>query len=67
MYRLFVPNFARIAAPLTKKLRKGEPQNFGDLDKAETEAYERLRHSMISPPVLALARAGHAYTLDTDA
>lgn len=67
VYRRFVPNFARIAAPLTKKLRKGEPQNFGDLDKAESEAYERLRDSMISPPVLALPRAGYSYTLDTDA
>jgi len=67
VYRRFVPNFARIAEPLTKKLRKGEPQTFGDLNEEESQAYVRLRDSMISPPVLALPRAGYPYTLDTDA
>ena len=67
VYRRFVASFARVAAPLTAKLQKDRPFNFGPLNKEETEAYERLRDSMISPPVLALPTAGKPYVLDTDA
>ena len=67
VYRRFVEAFARKAAPLTKKLQKDQPFDFGELTLEETEAYEQLRDSMISPPVLALPKAGKTYVLDTDA
>ena len=67
VYRRFVENFARIAAPLNKKLRKGEPFEFGHLNDAEHSAFLTLKDKLVNPPILALPRHNYHYTLDTDA
>ena len=67
VYRRFVPNFSRIAAPLNKKLRKGEPTNFEVLNDEEYDAFSTLKKKLMSPPILALPRPGYPYTVDTDA
>lgn len=67
MFRRFVPNFARIAEPLNRKLRKDEPTKFDSLTTEETEAFETLKSKLVEPPVLALPRGKGRYTVDTDA
>ena len=60
-------NFARIAAPLNKKLHKDEPKVFGALSEEEFEAFATLRESLLKPPILALPKVGKHYILETDA
>ena len=67
VYRRFVQNFARIAAPLNQKLTKGMPFEFGLLTDTEYQAFEILKNKLMIPPILALPRHGYKYTLDTDA
>lgn len=67
VYRRFVANFSRIAAPLNQKMKKGMPTKWGDLTDKEMEAFQTLKDQLTSPPVLALPRLGHAYTVETDA
>jgi len=67
VFRRFVPNFARVSAPLNDKLRKGEPARFAGLTDEETTAFDRLKDLLTSPPILALPRADGHFTLDTDA
>lgn len=67
VYRKFVPNFARIAAPLTKKLRKDNPDKWERLKEDETEAFNKFKDFLAKPPVLALPRLGQTYTVDSDA
>ena len=67
VYRRFVPNFARVAAPFNRKLSKGEPYAFETLTDREYEAFHNLRDKLVRPPILALPRDGDPYTLDTDA
>jgi RNase H-like domain found in reverse transcriptase len=67
VYRLFVPKFATIAAPLTSHLRKDSPDSF-DLEKSPdaVESFEQLRSMLTSPPTLAFPKQGLEYVLDTD-
>ena len=67
VYRRFVKDFAKIAAPLNDKLRKGEPARFHTLNQAESDAFAELKERLTSPPVLALPRRDGHLTLDTDA
>ena len=67
VFRRFVPNFSRIAAPLNKKLKKGEPQHFDHLTDEELSAMKDLQDKLITPPVLALPRPNGRITIDTDA
>ena len=67
VYRRFILNFAKTARPLTRKLEKDQTVRFGPLNDEEQKAFETLRDSMVSPPVLALPRLGRRYVLDTDA
>lgn len=66
VFRRFVPNFARIAASLNRKLRKDQPKEFGTLNDDERCAMKTLQEKLISPPILVLPYAGEHYTLDTD-
>jgi RNase H-like domain found in reverse transcriptase len=67
VYRLFIPKFATIAAPLTRHLRKNSPDSF-DLEENPDAAavFEQLRSMLTSPPTLALPKQGLEYVLDTD-
>ena len=67
VYRRFVPNFSRVATPLNKKMKKDMPTKWGDLTDDETKAFNELKTKLTSPPVLALPRLGHQYTVETDA
>lgn len=58
--------FAKIAAPLNDKLRKGQPDTFDDLSEEETEAFETLKAKIALQPVLALPRRDGTFFVDTD-
>ncbi len=67
VYRRFVPNFARLAAPLNELLKKGQPVTIDTLNDAQADAFTALRNCLLNPPVLALPRREGYFTLDTDA
>lgn len=67
VYRRFVPNFSRVAAPLHKKLRKDQHTSFPSPSPAEKSAVENLKTLLRNPSILPLARATSQYTVDTDA
>lgn len=62
----FVPGFAKIAAPLSKKLKNGEHSQFV-LDDQERRAVNELKHRLVIPPVMAQPRAKGQYTVNTEA
>lgn len=67
MFRRFVHNFARVAAPLNRKLRKEQPSDFGDLNEHELNALAILQKSVTRPPVSSLPPTEGKLTVDTDA
>lgn len=67
VFRRFVPNFARVAAPLTALMGSTAPVTVPPATPAPREAFETLKERLTSPPVLALPRAGFKYVLDVDA
>jgi len=67
VYRRFVPGFARIAAPLTDMLKKGEAESFQELTKDQSQAFDALRTALVNPPILSLPKEGLPFTLDVDA
>lgn len=66
VYRHFVKDFASLSSPLTRMLRKDEPDTF-KLDEKQTLAFKTLKSALASPPVLALPQTDLPYVLDTDA
>jgi len=64
VFRRFVPNFARIATPLTDLMGSTAPVT---PTPEQLVAFEELKRRLTQPPVLALPRAGHKYVLDVDA
>ena len=67
VYRRFVNGFTRIAHPLNKKVCKDQPESWEHLSDDELTAFEQLKKSLVTAPILALPREGYPYTLDTDA
>eukprot|EP00171_Calliarthron_tuberculosum_P023550 IDg23550t1 len=67
VYRRFVPNFARTAAPLNKLLEKGQSAELSPPSAEQNEAFELLKLALVSPPVLQLPRRDLEYSVDTDA
>ena len=67
VFRRFVPNFARVAAPLNLMLQKGQPDKFDELTDEQKAAFNELKERLISPPILALPQPHGHYVLDTDA
>lgn len=63
----FVTNFARIAAPLYKRLEKDQPKCFGALIAGELIAMHASQEKLVSPPVLALPSVRERNRLDTNA
>lgn len=65
--RQFVQNIARLAAPLSKKLRKVQPTTSDSLDDEESRSMNSTKVALLSPPVLALQNSTSHMNLDTDA
>ena len=63
-YRRFIPQFARIAAPLTELTKKTVPWRWS---LREGEAFNALKDALLSAPVLHLADAKKEYTVTCDA
>ena len=64
-YRKFIPNFSRIAAPLSDLTRQTEGQ-FRMTDEAD-QAFRKLKQELTSPPILAHPDfEGSEFILDTD-
>ena len=63
-YRRFIPQFARIAAPLTELTKKTVPWRWS---LREGEAFNALKKALLSAPVLKLADADKEYMVTCDA
>lgn len=66
VFRKFVPNFARLAAPLNEKLQKDLPPTFGPLNDKETKSMNAPMEALILPSVLALPKFNGHITLERD-
>lgn len=67
VYRRFVPNFSRVAAPLNKLLTKEYQADLKPFKEEERKAFRLLKKALASPPILRLPREGLPYSVDTDA
>jgi len=67
VFRRFVPNFARIATPLTDLMGSTAPVTVPPPTANQLFAFEELKRRPTQPTVLALPRAGHKYVFDVDA
>jgi len=67
VFRRFVPKFARMAAPLADLMGSTAPDLVPPATLLQQQAFDRLKETLTSPPVLALPRGGQKYVLDVDA
>ncbi|XP_033099549.1 uncharacterized protein LOC117103147 [Anneissia japonica] len=65
-YRNFIPNFAAIAAPLTDKTRKGEPNKL-IWERNQIVAFDALKCKLGTSPILHLPDLNRMMILRTDA
>lgn len=63
-YRAFVKNFASIASPLTRLLKKDVPFMWHD---AQQHSFDVLKHALTNTPVLTFPDYGMPFTMCTDA
>ena len=63
-YRRFVPNFSKIAAPITSLTKKGVPFTW---EKPQQDAFESLKSMLVTAPVLAHYNPTLETILQTDA
>ena len=63
-YSKFVKNFATIAIPLTNLLYKDKEFHW---NQVEIEAFEQLKHALMTAPVLALPDLTKPFIVTTDA
>ncbi|KAH8328728.1 hypothetical protein KR074_004542, partial [Drosophila pseudoananassae] len=64
-YRKFIPDFAKIAKPMTVNLKKGSTINSSD--KEYLEAFEKLKLLITSDPILIYPNFEKLFSLTTDA
>ena len=67
MYRRFVPNVPRTAAPISDLLKKDCTKELPLPTVKQIEAFEKLRQALISAPILQLSGPKKPYSVDTDA
>ena len=65
-YRAYIPNYAMIAAPLTDRTKKGEP-NKVRWQESQQIAFEALKSKLVCSPVLKLPDIKQPFILRTDA
>ena len=65
-YRDFIPNFVKIAAPLSDVTRKGQPHKV-EWGEAQEKAYQTIKSYLTSEPILRLPDPAKTYFLRTDA
>jgi hypothetical protein len=65
-YRMYVPNFAAIATPITDLTKKGQPNNVS-WGSAQEKAFQSLKRAMINDPILRLPDFQKTFVLRTDA
>ncbi|GJP39741.1 hypothetical protein CLOM_g24084, partial [Closterium sp. NIES-68] len=63
-YNRFVPQYAKLAAPLTNLLKKNTPYKW---EPQHQEAVEQLKQSLTSAPVLILPDPERDYVIEADA
>ena len=63
-YRRFVPQYARLAQPLTKLLSKGVSFSW---DEKADQAFHLLRQGLVEAPILGYPDPRLSYIVDTDA
>src|SRR5690606_10606265 len=63
-YRRFIPNLAKIAAPLTELLKKEKPFIWSD---QQSTAFEELKRKVTEAPVLAIFDPKRPIAVHTDA
>ena len=63
-YRRFVRSFAKIAAPLHRLSEKGNAWLWTDECQ---QAFDTLKHQLVSAPILSLPNFSHDFILDIDA
>lgn len=66
VYRRVVPNFSRTAAPLNRRLKKGEQTTF-ELNNEERQTVDDLNEKLTTSPVLTLPRPAGQFIIETDA
>eukprot|EP00171_Calliarthron_tuberculosum_P023404 IDg23404t1 len=67
VYRRFVPNFARAAAPLTELLKKEVEAALPEFDDRRLKSFQLLKKALTSPPILRLPQKNLRFSVDTDA
>jgi len=67
VFRRFVPNFARMTAPLTDLMGSTVPVMVPLATPLQQQAFDRLKEALTTPPVLEIPRHGWKYVLDVDA
>lgn len=66
VFRRFVQIFARIATPLTAKLRKYQPAKICSLCDVEKKARTGLKEKLVSPPIFAMPKLDWQYNIYSD-
>jgi len=67
VYRRFVPDYAKIAKPLTVLTSTKLSKHLGPPTPEQRGAFEVLKQRLLCPPILALPRLNGDYILDVDA
>ena len=67
VYRRFMPNFARTAAPHNDLLKKCCTKELPPPTDEQIEAFEKLRQALISAPIFKPTDLKKPYSVDTDA
>lgn len=63
-YRRFIKNFSKLAEPMNKLLKKGEPFKW---DAKCDESFSTLKEKLTTPPILAFPILDQEYRITTDA
>ncbi|KAK1427827.1 hypothetical protein QVD17_16523 [Tagetes erecta] len=63
-YRRFIPNFSKIAVPLTTLTQKGVPYNWGS---EQVQAFQSLKHALCNAPILTLPDGNDDFVVYCDA